>query len=244
MDSPLTTFPPSAIGHKRGRIQLILGPMFSGKTTELIRRCKRFQIANCRCAVVKYAKDTRYSVDELATHDRQTLCADLQATRLADVLQRLQTFDVVGVDEGQFFPDLVEVAESLADAGKTIIVAALDGTFAREGFPTILALIPKAEEVMKLTAVCMLCYKDASFTKRKDANQTKVEVIGGTDTYLAVCRLCHKLSSPDKLSSPSKTQQHPLKRLASAPVVIPPRNKAILLDTQNCAQASLDAHQA
>lgn len=72
------------------------------------------------------------------------------------------------------FPDIVEVAEALADAGKTVVVAALDGTFKREGFPCILQLIPRAEEVVKLTAVCMLCFKEASFTKRKTSDHTTV----------------------------------------------------------------------
>lgn len=172
-----------------GEIQVIFGPMFSGKTTELIRRLKRYQIAKYRCLIVRYAKDVRYSTTGLATHDKQELPA-VAAERLSSLRGATADVNVIGIDEGQFFPDCVEFAEEMANDGRIVIVAALDGTFQRVGFGNILQLIPMAESVVKLKAVCMACFSDASFTKRT-SKEKELEIIGGEDKYMAVCRRCH-----------------------------------------------------
>jgi thymidine kinase len=145
----------AAMSQGQGEMQLIFGPMFSGKSTELLRRIRRHTIAKRKCLVVKYANDTRYSKDNLATHDRMEWVAQ-PATTLREVLHVAQDYDVIGIDEGQFFPD-IDLAEKLANQGKTVIVAALDGTFQRKPFGKVLELIPLAEDVTKLTAVCMIC---------------------------------------------------------------------------------------
>ncbi|XP_037349778.1 thymidine kinase, cytosolic isoform X1 [Talpa occidentalis] len=160
----LPTVLPGSPSKTRGQIQVILGPMFSGKSTELMRRVRRFQIAQYKCLVIKYAKDTRYS-SNFSTHDRNTMEA-LPACLLRDVAQESQAVAVIGIDEGQFFPDIVEFSEAMANAGKTVIVAALDGTFQRKAFGSILSLVPLAESVVKLTAVCMECFREAAYTKR------------------------------------------------------------------------------
>ncbi|XP_067914474.1 thymidine kinase, cytosolic [Heterodontus francisci] len=173
----------------KGQIQIIFGPMFSGKSTELMRRVRRFQIAQYDCLVIKYAKDIRYSKEDLATHDKFTMKA-VPATKLSEVRQEALKCAVIGIDEGQFFPDCVEFAEEMANKEKTVIVAALDGTFQRKAFGNILNLVPLAESVVKLSAVCMECYREAAYTKRL-GTEKEVEVIGGTDMYRATCRLCY-----------------------------------------------------
>lgn len=180
---------PGSPSKTRGKIQVIFGPMFSGKSTELMRRVRRFQIAQYTCMVIKYAKDTRYSKEQLATHDRHTMSA-VSTCSLADVFTEALNCCVIGIDEGQFFPDVVEFCEEMANKGKTVIVAALDGTFQRKPFGDILNLVPLAESVVKLNAVCMECYREASYTKRLGAEK-EVEVIGGADKYHSVCRLCY-----------------------------------------------------
>ena len=150
--------------------QLILGPMFSGKSTELIRRLKRYQIARYNCLIVKYAKDVRYDQESIATHDQQTLKAT-SVDKLNELKADFNDYDVIGVDEGQFFPDVVEFSEKMANHGKTVIIAALDGTFQRKGFSTILELVPLAEHIIKLNAVCMNCFGEGSYTKRISADQ-------------------------------------------------------------------------
>lgn len=177
----------------RGQIQVIFGPMFSGKTTELLRRIKRYQVANHSCMVIKYEKDNRYDVDGVATHDRQTLRASACSV-LDHIKSKAMDYSVLGIDEGQFFPDVVEFSEEMASLGKTVIIAALDGTFQRQAFGRVLDLVPLAESVVKLNAVCMHCFKDAAFTKRL-GEEKKVEVIGGADKYMAVCRDCYNFSS-------------------------------------------------
>lgn len=137
---------------------------------------KRFQIANYRCLVVKYENDNRYDDESLATHDKQLLSA-VSASKLIKIRKLAENCDVIGVDEGQFFLDVVEFCEEMANLGKIVIVSALDGTFQREPFGNILKLVPLAENVTKLTAVCMTCYGDASFTKRK-GGEKEIEVIG------------------------------------------------------------------
>ncbi|XP_072339694.1 thymidine kinase, cytosolic [Scyliorhinus torazame] len=205
----------------KGQIQIIFGPMFSGKSTELMRRVRRFQIAQYDCLVVKYAKDTRYSKEDLATHDKLTMQA-VPATKLSEVFQEAEKSSVIGIDEGQFFPDCVEFAEEMANRGKTVIVAALDGTFQRKAFGNILNLVPLAESVVKLSAVCTKCYGEAAYTKRLGAEQ-EVEVIGGTDMYRATCRSCYfandklfDMGSNKENSEEEGTDQHvALKHLIS-----------------------------
>ncbi|XP_047614538.1 thymidine kinase, cytosolic isoform X2 [Phacochoerus africanus] len=144
----LPTVLPGSPSKTRGQIQVILGPMFSGKSTELMRRVRRFQIAQYKCLVIKYAKDTRYS-SNFSTHDRNTMEA-LPACLLRDVAQEALGVSVIGIDEGQFFPDIVEFSETMANEGKTVIVAALDGTFQRK-----VEVIGGAD---KYHSVCRLCY--------------------------------------------------------------------------------------
>ncbi|KAJ1072354.1 hypothetical protein K5549_017599, partial [Capra hircus] len=179
---------PGSPSKTRGQIQVRAPIRALPCSTELMRRVRRFQIAQYKCLVIKYARDTRYS-SLFSTHDRNTMEA-LPACLLRDVIQDAQGVAVIGIDEGQFFPDIVEFCENMANSGKTVIVAALDGTFQRKAFGTILNLVPLAESVVKLTAVCMECFREAAYTKRLGVEK-EVEVIGGADKYHSVCRLCY-----------------------------------------------------
>ncbi|KAI6239682.1 Thymidine kinase, cytosolic [Aphelenchoides fujianensis] len=163
--------------NSRGSINLIVGPMFSGKTTELLRQCRRHTLAKRKVVVVKYKKDTRYDDVMVSTHDSLKM-EGLRAMKLEDVWAKLMESDVVGIDEGQFFEDVVEGAEKLANEGKTVIVAALDGDYQRKQFESIAKLVPLAEKVEKITAVCQFCGHSASFTLRTIMSDVR-EVIGG-----------------------------------------------------------------
>jgi len=173
-----------------GTIELILGPMFSGKSTELLRRLQRQEIARRRCILFKYSHDQRYdAIDRVSTHDLRWRTA-VPCVTLQEHLQEALEYNVIGIDEGQFFADLVEVCEQLANAGKNVIVAALDGDFRRKPFGRTLELVPLAEDVVKLKAVCTDCLATAAFSKRLVA-QTQQELIGGVGSYSAACRRCH-----------------------------------------------------
>ncbi|TNV76075.1 hypothetical protein FGO68_gene8572 [Halteria grandinella] len=173
----------------RGHIELICGPMFSGKSTELLRRLKRYEIGGHRILRVKFAEDTRYSNDSISTHDRQTTKA-VGAKLLSEIGDLWTTFDVIGIDEGQFFEDVATFAESAANTGKVVIVAALDTTCVRTMFPTIVALLPKCEKVKKLQAICRGCNHQASFHIRT-APKHVTQMIGGEDMYKPMCRECY-----------------------------------------------------
>lgn len=185
-----------------GNLELILGPMFSGKTTELIRRVERHQIAKRKCVIVKHSIDTRYSSDRVVTHSGQEKLSTFVQSTLGSILHCLAAYDVIAIDEGQFFPDVVEACEFMANSGKTVIVAALDGTFHRKPFGRVLELVPMAESVVKLNSVCMQCFGNAAFTKRLGAEQEDVD-IGGADKYSAVCRACYFFNSTSGLVSGS-----------------------------------------
>ena len=177
-------------GLRMGELQLILGPMFAGKSSELMRRARRYALASSRVLMVKYHKDTRYSENCVSSHDRVIMeavsCADLMG-----LLETVVDYDVIGIDEGQFFPDLLEFCDKAADMGKIVIVAALDADFKRRPFGRVCELVPMAESVVKLTAVCGICKcAEASFTKRL-GNEKAVEIIGGADMYKPCCRACY-----------------------------------------------------
>ena len=178
--------------------------MFSGKTTELFRRIKRYTIARQNCLVIKYIRDSRYSDNHASTHDKEMFKAT-GASTLAEVEDLVKDFDVIGVDEGQFYADVVEMAEKFASMGKIVVVSALDGDFRRKPFGRVLELVPMAESVTKLTAVCTFCHNDAPFTRRITA-ETDIEVIGGSDKYVASCRACFYLPIDESLSP--KLEQH------------------------------------
>lgn len=173
-----------------GSIEMILGPMFSGKTTELLRRINRYVHGKCKCILIKPRIDFRYTTsDGVVTHDRvlepALTCTELDgATAEAIVL-----YDVIGIDEGQFFQGIAGFAEQQANLGKIVIIAALDGTYERQPFANILAIIPLAENVIKLSAVCPFCSSDAAFSFRT-TQQTDLIVVGGDTTYQATCRRC------------------------------------------------------
>lgn len=109
---------------------------------------------------------------------------------LRELEDKTMHYSVIGIDEGQFFPDLVRFCDSMASAGKIVIVAALDGTFQRKPFGHVLELVPLSESVVKLSAVCMVCFADAAFSKRL-GSETAEKVIGGAEKYIAVCRSCY-----------------------------------------------------
>jgi thymidine kinase len=173
-----------------GSIVLIVGPMFAGKTTELLRRVKRELFAQRHCCVVKYEKDVRYSNASVSTHDNQQLAATLALSRLSD-FTNWRDYDVVAIDEGQFFPDIATFAQTAADGGVKVIISALDGDFQRKPFGKIPDLMPMCDQLVKVTAVCMKCQcREAPFTKRIVASKVQ-ELIGGADMYAAVCRRCY-----------------------------------------------------
>jgi thymidine kinase len=176
-----------------GKIELIIGPMFSGKTSELFRRLKRYKVARKKCALIRYSKDNRYSSDRIFNHDMETLDLDLfSRSSLQEEEPELHVYDVIGIDEGQFIQGVPSFSDRMATLGKVVIISALDGDFKRKGFNTFLGdIIPLCEEVIKLNSICHHCQSElGAFTQRTTEDQ-EVEKIGGLEMYKSTCRRCH-----------------------------------------------------
>ena len=173
-----------------GKISIIIGPMFSGKSTELIRNIKRYSIKKKSTIVVAYEFDNRYSNDKkVVTHDKYEYPA-IKSSILTDILDTIINYEVIGIDEGQFYPDLVQVCEYLANIGKIIIISALSGNYKREPFDVISKILPKCESITNISAICFNCNEDAHYTIRISEEKDEV-VIGGEDKYKPSCRNCY-----------------------------------------------------
>ena len=176
-----------------GRIEVITGPMFSGKSEELIRRLKRARIARQRVACFKPDIDLRYHRTAIASHSAQTHEAVTVATvaHLRQALySQLPEVEVIGIDEAQFFDAaLVQLATELVHLGKRVLIAGLDTTFTGDPFGPIPALMAISDEVTKLSAVCMVCGAPAIHTQRLGASRELV-IVGAAGIYEARCRAC------------------------------------------------------
>lgn len=164
-----------------------MGNMFSGKSTELIRRLKRHQAIGTPILVVNSAKDTRSEREVLQTHDRSTLnCIKTDSLDAVDVPGNIR---VVGIDECQFFTGLRDFVQRCLGRGISVILAGLDGDFMQQTFGELLSLVPLADEVLKLTALCMECLDGTPgpFTKRTVESREQ-ELVGASECYKAVCR--------------------------------------------------------
>ena len=195
-----------------GRLTVIAGPMFSGKSEELMRRVRRATIAGIDVLVVSHSLDTRSDLSTITSH----IGMNIPAVPLGDVRSlteaaRGQDYDLIAIDEAQFFgPDLIPVVEDLLGAGIDVIVEGLCVTFDGAPFEPLPSFMAVAEEVLRLTAVCTVCGRDAVFHQRLDSPEpgtagepttsasaqlpepaaTEIDAshIGGLETYVARCR--------------------------------------------------------
>ncbi len=175
---------------RKGWIEVIAGSMFSGKTEELIRRLKRVEISKQKVEIFKPQIDTRYSEDEVVSHDANTIRSTPVSSPM-NILLLANDIDVVGIDEAQFFDNgLVEVCNKLANSGIRVIVAGLDMDFQGNPFGPIPALMAIAEYVTKVHAICMRCGNLAHFSHRlSDAD--KLVLLGEKNEYEPLCRNCY-----------------------------------------------------
>jgi thymidine kinase len=179
-----------------GWVEIICGPMFSGKSEELIRRLRRAQLARKRVQVFKPALDNRYSEDEIVSHGDQRMKSEVVA-RAQEILEKLDwRTQVIGIDESNFFgPDLVDVTAQLADTGKQVIVAGLDTDFLGRPFPPMPDLLCLAETITKTLAICMRCGNPAKHTQRLVESGDLI-VVGAAGMYEARCRRCFEAGVP------------------------------------------------
>jgi len=179
-----------------GWIEVICGPMFSGKSEELIRRLRRAMIARKRVEVFKPAIDNRYSDDEIVSHGDLRMKSQV----VGGASQILEGMDwrseVIGVDESNFMgADLVDVAQRLADSGKQVIIAGLDTDYLGRPFPPMPDLLALAESITKTLAICVRCGNPAKHTQRLRGSEELIQV-GAADMYEARCRRCFEPGIP------------------------------------------------
>jgi thymidine kinase len=173
-----------------GWIEVIVGPMFSGKSEELIRRLRRAEIARQRVQIFKPIIDQRYSSSDIVSHSGLEIRSDNVKTA-AEVMQKVEPrTEVIGIDEAQFLgEEILSVCTQLADMGKRVIVAGLDTDFLGRPFEPIPRLLAVAEEITKLLAICVRCGNPAVHTQRLVASEELI-VVGASGMYEARCRRC------------------------------------------------------
>jgi len=178
--------------NKMTKLELIIGPMFSGKSTEIIRRIRLLNKINKKVLVVKPTIDNRYITNKVTTHNFDSVDC-LVVTNLSEINNIIKDYDTLVIDEGQFFSDLKEnVINWINDIN--IIVAGLDGDFQRKPFGQILELIPYSDKCYKLSSLCNICNDGtkAPFSFRKIKTDDTI-LVGGEESYIPVCRKHYKL---------------------------------------------------
>jgi thymidine kinase len=174
---------------QKGSIEVICGSMFSGKTEELIRRLKRAKFAKQSVEIFKPRIDTRYSEDEVVSHDRNSI-RSTPVESSGSILLMSNDVDVIGIDEAQFFDEgLVDVCTKLADQGIRVIVAGLDMDYKGVPFGPMPALCAVAEDVFKVHAICVRC-GSLAYVSHRLVDSNKRVLLGETAEYEPICRHC------------------------------------------------------
>ena len=186
--------------HRPGRIEVICGSMFSGKTEELIRRLRRAKFARQKVEIFKPAIDVRYSEEDVVSHDQNHILST-PIDSSASILLLSSDIDVVGIDEAQFLdPGLPDVCNELANRGVRVIIAGLDMDFRGIPFGPMPALCAIADDVTKVHAICVKCGNLAYVSHRTIADDRRV-LLGETQEYEPLCRECYQKALQEKKSS-------------------------------------------
>jgi thymidine kinase len=180
--------------NRSGWIEVIVGSMFSGKTEELIRRLRRAKLANQKVEIFKPQIDTRYSEQEVVSHDENAI-RSTPVDSAVNILMLSGDVEVVGIDEAQFFDKgLIDVCNKLSNQGIRVIVAGLDMDYLGNPFGPIPDLLAIAEYITKVHAICVRCGNLAQYTHRKTSEEKRV-VLGEKETYEPLCRKCFQIAT-------------------------------------------------
>ena len=188
-----------------GYLELILGPMFSGKTSKILDLYKQCEFSNIPVVVINHTSDKRYSETMLSTHDLKMIPC-IQASSLCDAMEILEIKNkindatVILINEGQFFNDLYEWTEMMIETNhKEIYICGLDGDFNRNKFGQILDLIPLCDKVTKLKSLCSMCKNGTKALFSLRVTEEKEQVLIGSDCYKPVCRACYNKYHKNKI---------------------------------------------
>jgi len=183
-----------------GYLEIIIGPMFSGKTSALLDVYKKCKFCNISVSIINHSLDKRYHETMLSSHD-QIMAPCLQATELNELwltgdteTNVLRKSDVILINEGQFFSDLYEVVVDMLSHKKKVYISGLDGDFERKKFGAILDLIPLCDKVTKLTSLCSKCKNGTHGIFSMRLTTEKTQTVVGSENYIPVCRNCYEES--------------------------------------------------
>ena len=187
-----------------GYLKIILGPMTSGKTTELIKEYNRHVAGGFNCCFINHSTDDRYGSgnSKTSTHNKSVVTNTFSCEKLdylmLDEPERIDPFDVFFINEGQFFSDLKFYVDYLVNRkNKKVYVCGLDGDFRREKFGTLLDIIPICDDIIKLKALCIKCKKSEAIFTHRLTNEKEQTIVGGSESYCALCRSCYNSSFYD-----------------------------------------------
>ncbi|NDA89766.1 MAG: hypothetical protein EBY20_02500 [Alphaproteobacteria bacterium] len=198
------------MAQSKGKLELYLGPMYSGKTSKLLEIYKQCSFCNIPVAVVNHCSDIRYHESMLSTHDK-VMIPCIQTRRLTDIWEnrsvdnpfdenssnhlKIRLAEVILINEGQFFDDLYDCVLDMLKENKKVYVAGLDGDFQRNKFGQILDLIPICDSVMKLTSLCSICKNGVHGIFSLRLTKETQQMLVGSDNYIPVCRSCYDKNS-------------------------------------------------
>ena len=181
-----------------GYLEIIIGPMFSGKTSKLVEIYKQCKFCNIKVLTINHGMDKRYHETLMSTHDKTMIeCVQVSTINEVwsnnDIAAQYNASQVILINEGQFFNDLYDCVNKMIQDGKKIYVCGLDGDFERKKFGQILDLIPLSDSVYKIASLCSLCKDGTSGIFSKRITTEKEQTVIGSDNYLPVCRKCYSL---------------------------------------------------
>ncbi len=188
--------PNNSIMSNNAYLELIIGPMFSGKTSRIVELYKKYLFCNISITVINHLLDDRYDDVLLSTHDKIKIPC-IKTDKLMDLynisnMKKISDSEVILINEGQFFSDLQEFVKKMLELNKKIYVCGLDGDFERKKFGQILDLIPLCDKVTKLTALCNLCKNGTPGIFSKRVSLETDQTVVGFDNYIPVCRKCYE----------------------------------------------------
>ena len=183
-----------------GALYMYVGPMYSGKTSKILDLYKQFKFCGVKTAVINFGEDTRYSQTMLSTHDK-TMIECIMSNTLTEAFpihtpsgnEKIANIEVFLINEGQFFPDIVEWVKTIVSPpyNKRVYICGLDGDFKRNTFGNWLDLIAYSDEVHKLTSICHTCRSNPAIFSHRITDETQQKVIG-SDAYIPLCRRCYE----------------------------------------------------
>ena len=188
-----------------GYLELILGPMFSGKTSKILDLYKQCEFSNIPVVVINHTSDKRYSETMLSTHDLKMIPCILasslcDAMEILEIKNKINDATVILINEGQFFNDLYEWTKMMVETNhKEIYICGLDGDFNRNKFGQILDLIPLCDKVTKLKSLCSMCKNGTKALFSLRVTEEKEQVLIGSDCYKPVCRACYNKYHKNKI---------------------------------------------